>query len=282
MKNKLLVSICSIVSLLSLCNIVIAEVDNGKIPESISENEVSKNKQKVEVTQLRYLERESGTDNYEVTMLISDRYIRIDDTEEDSGYIIYDDSAKSIYSVSHVDKSILVIKPHDFSTQQSPVKAYTEYKALVDAPKVSGKNMFNYRVFVKDEISGVSENKASNNKTSNNKMGEVTCTEIQLAEGLVPKVASLLQRYQKVVSGQQVKMVDNKLTEFQTPCYYADQVYNEGLYYDKGLPIQEWHSNGRVKALTSFNKTTVELNKFAVPDDYREFSVDLNSKRSLQ
>ena len=227
-----------------------------------------KEKQTQEVYQLSYIEREPGTDEYEVTMLVSDRYIRIDESGEESGYIIYDDEKKVIYSVAHQDQSILVIKQHEFSEKKSPVKAEVEYLQLADAPMVSGKNIFNYRVFVKSGAGVVDE--------------EDTCTEIQLVEDLLPKVRVILQNYQKVVSGQQVKMVDNKITEMQTGCFYVDQIYNSGAYYEKGLPIQEWHSNERSKILTTYDKISVDPAKFKIPENYRQFSIDKDSKFSLQ
>jgi len=221
-----------------------------------------------EVYQLVYIEREPGTDEYEVTILISDRYIRIDEAGENSGYIIYDDEKRVIYSVAHQDKSILVINRHEFSDKDSPVKANVEYLQLADAPAVSGKVIYNYRVFVNTGAGVVDE--------------EETCTEIQLVEDLLPEVRGILQNYQKVISGQQVKMVDNKITEMQSRCFYVDQIYNSGAYYEKGLPIQEWHSNERSKILTTYNKISVDSDKFKIPENYRQFSVDKDSKFAIQ
>ncbi|MBT8120201.1 MAG: hypothetical protein KJN89_10835 [Gammaproteobacteria bacterium] len=219
-------------------------------------------KQTLEVYQLSYIEREPGTDEYEVTMLVSDRYIRIDEAGEESGYIIYDDKDKVIYSVAHHDKSILVIKEKAFSEDDSPVKAQVEYLELADAPNVSGKAIYNYRVFVKKD----------------KRTEEETCTEIQLVEGLLPEVRGILQNYQKVVSGQQVNMVDNKISEFQDACFYADQVYNNGAYYEKGLPIQEWHSNDRSRILITYDKISIDPAKFKYPESYRQFSIDRESR----
>jgi hypothetical protein len=217
-----------------------------------------------QVYQLLYIEREPGVDDYEVTMLISDRYIRIDETNENSGFIIYDDEDKIIYSVSHADESVLVIKQHSFSIADLPVKFEVEYLQLADAPTVSGNEIYNYRVFI--------------NKTSNKGESEETCTEIQLVENLLPEVRKLLHNYQNVVSGQQVKMTDNKITYEQTACFFVDQIYNSGAYYEKGLPVQEWHSNDRSKILTSYKKITVNESKFTIPEKYRQFSIDANSK----
>lgn len=231
---------------------------------SVAKTSDDKVKNIQEVYQLSYIEREPGIDEYEITMLVSERYIRIDQPGEANGFIVYDDKDKVIYSVSHQDESVLVIKEHVFSEGKSPVKYQTEYLELADAPTVSGNVIFNYRIYT-----GEGDN-------------EETCLEIQLVENLLPEVSKLLQNYQKVVSGQQVKMTDNKISDMQTACYFVDQIYNSGVYYEKGLPIQEWHSNERFKILSSYNKVNVNPGKFIVPEKYRQFSVDKNSKTFLK
>lgn len=235
--------------------------------ELSAKSNTENSKKTEEVYQLSYIEREPGTDEYEVTMLVSDRYIRIDEAGEESGYIIYDDKDKVIYSVAHHDKSILVIKEKVFSVDDSPAKPIVEYLELADAPSVSGKSIYNYRVYI--------------NTGTGKEAEEETCTEIQLVEGLLPEVRGILQNYQKVVSGQQVNMVDNKISEFQGACFYADQVYNTGAYYEKGLPIQEWHSNDRSRILTTYDKISIDPAKFKYPETYRQFSIDRDSKISM-
>ncbi len=222
----------------------------------------------LDVYKLSYVEREPGTDEYEVTMLISSRYIRVDEEGESSGFIVYDDKDKVIYSVSHDDQSVLVIKQHVFSIENLPVKPKIEYLPLADAPMVSGKAVFNYRVYV--------------NENNSDGESEETCIEVQLVEDLLPEVRTILQNYQKVVSGQQVKMVDNKITDTQTACYYIDQIYNTGAYFEKGLPVQEWHSNERSKILTGYSKESVDPGKFKIPEEYRRFSIDANSKTFIK
>ncbi len=220
-----------------------------------------------QVYKLSYLEREPGTDEYEVTMLVSARYIRVDEEGDNSGFIVYDDKDKIIYSVSHDDQSVLVIKQHVFSIADLPVKPTIEYLQLADAPMVAGKAVFNYRVYIKQ----------SNSEAKIDNESEETCLEVQLVENLLPEVRAILQNYQKVISGQQVKMADNKITELQTGCYYIDQVYNTGAYFEKGLPIQEWHSNEHSKILTGYSKVSVASDKFKIPQDYRQFSIGVKS-----
>lgn len=214
----------------------------------------------MQVYELRYIEREPGIDDYPLTIYVSDDMLRIDEAGEDSGYILYDDEKKIIYSVSHFDRSILVIEEYEFDVTQSPAEYKTEYFELSDAPKINGNKIFNYRVFT---------------TVDNN---EETCMDIQLAEGLLPSVRKMFKNYHQVVTGQQVKMTDNTLSEVQSACYYIDQIYNTAAYYDKGLPIREWHSNGRFKVLQSYNKVVVDKNLFSIPEDYHHFSISNSSK----
>ncbi len=225
----------------------------------LAQAEKSENNNLQQVVQLQYIEREQGIDDYETIMLISDRYIRIDELAEASGFILYDDKNKIIYSVSHQDQSVLVIKEHVFTEKDSPVNYQLEYVQLADAPTISGHNIFNYRVYLPG-------------------MDGETCTEIQLVENLLPEVRQILQNYQKIISGQQVKITNNKVTDMQTACYFVDQIYNTGAYYKKGLPVQEWHSNEHSKILTSYKKTSVNKEKFTIPENYHQFSIDNNSK----
>ena len=211
---------------------------------------------------LYYIEREPGVDEYEVKMTVTDRYVRVDEGEGDGGYIIYDDEEQVIYSVSHHDRSVLVIEANPFTDDKIPVKGVVEYLELADAPKVEGKQIYNYRVHplnAEDE----------------------TCTELQLVEGLLPEVRKILKRFQLVISGQQVSLSDNVIDEMRNACYYIDQIYNAGDYYDKGLPIQEWRSNERSRILTSYKKEKAKPGLFDIPEDYRQFSIDKDSRTPL-
>lgn len=235
-----------------------------QVTAETQENENQNEKNLELVHELRYIENEPGVGEYVVKMLVSDRYIRIDEAGDGSGFIVYDDKKKIIYSVSNHEQSVLVINEHKFTDENSPAKFNIEYLQLSDAPSVSGNTVFNYRAY------------------AGHGDAEVTCTEIQLVENLLPEVRELLKNYQKVISGQHVKMADNKITDVQTACYFVDQIYNTGAYYEKGLPIQEWHSNDRSKTLTSFKEVTVDRDKFNVPESYHQFFIDSNSKTFIK
>ena len=204
---------------------------------------------------LVYQEQEEGVDPYLVTFTVSGDYIRIDDDSDNSGYIIFDINNNRIYSVSHFDKSILVIEQYPETKHNPDFEIDIKYRVLENAPMISGKQVFNYRVkAIASEASDI-------------------CMDIQLVPGLLPEVSKSLQSFQKIISGQNVNSLENTPVEYQTPCYLVDQVYNKGVYYSKGLPIQEWHSNEKRRQLMNFENAEVDAAIFKIPQDYRQYSL---------
>lgn len=211
--------------------------------------------EKIPAYELLYDEHEPGTDTYIVRFTVTDRYIRIDDLNDDSGFILYDDVKKTVYSVSHFDKSILVIPAFKYEKPELKNKIEEAYEAFVDAPQVSGKTVYNYRVSSITDSSGV-------------------CIDIQLVPGLLPDVTKILNSYRKIVVGQQAKTLTNTPEEYQTTCFLYDQIFNDGKYYEKGLPIQERYSNGKTRILTSYKQVEVNLKMFETVEGYREYSLE--------
>ena len=206
-----------------------------------------------------YEEKEEGTDFYIVRYTVSENFIRIDDSAEPdadaSGFIIFDLKKLTIYSVSHFDKTILVIPDYKHNATNK-VKSDIIYEKLEDAPTIAGKAVFNYQVLAETDH------------------GLDKCMELQIADGLLPEVTSKLKRYQSVVSAQQLKTLSSVPAEYQTPCYLIDQIYNKGDYYDKGLPLREWHSNNRVRMLSTFAEIDVDEEVFSLPEEYKKFTLD--------
>jgi len=208
----------------------------------------------VNAVKLTYQEQEQGVDPYVVTYTISSEYLRIDDADK-SGYIIYHINEDKIYSISHYDQSILVIPQYPVTEFNPDFKLDIEYKLLENAPLISRKKVYNYRV---NAVTGVTIE---------------TCMDIQLVPGLLPEVTKLLQSFQQITSGQHALNLEGTPEEFKTPCYLVDQVYNKGDYYSKGLPIQEWHSNGKVRQLLNFEDVEVDASIFKIPQEYRRYSL---------
>ena len=206
-------------------------------------------------TKLVYLEYEQGIEPYYVTYTVTDKFIRIDDASDTSGYILFNILENKIYSVSHYDQTILIIPEYQSNRSKPEYKVNVEYSKMDDAPTISGKQVYNYRV------------------TAGSEEESSVCMDIQLVPGLLPDVAKILQKFLMLVSGQHAYNLENTPSEYQSPCYLEDQVFNAGEYYDKGLPIREWHSNERTRQLVNFEPVDVSAIQFTYPLDYRQYSL---------
>jgi len=208
--------------------------------------------------ELFYREVENGIDPYISRLSVTQRYLRIDDLSEQqsSGFMLFDAENNTIYSVSHQDKSILVMKPFAYDTPALSDKLVHQDSVLPDAPTIAGKQVHHYRVALEDET--ISE----------------LCTSVQYVPGLLPAVGKILHAWQQVISGNQVKILDRTPEEYRTPCMLSDQVYNRGDYYAKGIVIQEWHSNGKQRVLQDYRKKQFDQSLFELPKDYMHFSLD--------
>ena len=209
----------------------------------------------IDAYELIYDEQETGTDPYQVKFTVTNRYLRIDQLGDQSGYVIYDNKQQLVHSVVHHDESVLVIPKYDYQKPDLSKTVEVSYSIIPDAPKIASQSIYSYRV-----------NAADKNKEK--------CMDIILAEGLLPEVSSVLISYQKMLAGQQSRLLKTTPKEYQSSCFLYDQVFNEGDYYHKGLPIQEWHSNGKRRLLVSYKKVKVDPVIFKSEKAYKRYSLD--------
>jgi hypothetical protein len=213
---------------------------------------------KTSATRLIYHEIEEGIEAYDNQYLFTDRYLRISDPDDDSGYILFDANENKIYSVSHFDKSILVVPEYPLKEIKKTYRDVISFDKLHDAPSIDGRPVYSYRGEAVSPDGGKAQ----------------LCTDIQLVPDLLPATADMLRRYMQVLSSQQQTDLEKTPPELRTPCFLQDQVFNTGEYYRKGLPVREWHSNGKQRLLLDFGEVEVDSSLFVLPTDYRRFSIE--------
>ena len=203
----------------------------------------------LDATAFWYEEKETGTDVSQVRYLLTDQYIRIDEGRVENDYILYDDRLQQILSVNHADQTILVIENSDWKKPAFSFQQSTRMKVLENAPRVAGKKVNSYQLLADDRV----------------------CTDIQYLPGLFTEQMKLFKNYQRILSAQQVRSLNNTPLAMQTPCFLLDQIYNEADYFDLGLPIQMWHARGYAKILKSYNEVKVPAELFSLPQGYTRY-----------
>jgi len=198
-----------------------------------------------------YEEKESGAELANVRYLVSKLFLRIDDGNLNSDFLLLDRKNKIIYNVNHDDESIMVIRSHKWTEPKFPFAVKEHRKVLDDAPEVAGKKIMDY------------------SKIADNKL----CHQLQILPDVYAEELQAFIEYQDVLSGQQTRILHNTPEELHTPCLLVDQVYNAGSYYQIGLPIQEFHSRGYVKRLVDYRRIKVKAEWSILPAGFKRYSI---------
>jgi len=195
---------------------------------------------------------ESSPDGeYPVRMLVSEKFLRIEDGDTQDGFIVFDRAARTIYSVSHAGKSTLVLhaRPVTLSApKQFEHQAEREKESL---PPVDGKTVTHYRLLTNHE----------------------RCFDVYAADGLLPEAVAALREYHETLAGEQAAMQTNMPIGIQSACDLADQVFVPARYLAHGFPVRQVNRAGVTRQLVSYKRDVpVEKGIFDLPKDYKQIT----------
>lgn len=199
---------------------------------------------------LVYEEQEAGVEAYPVRILVIPGYLRMDDGHDDDDFILFDRTSRTLFSISHADREILVIQqgtPGDGQAALPDLNLGIEKTEDKNVPPVAGRTPEIYRFTAAGE----------------------TCLEAVVVPGLLPPAVQALREYGRLLAERQRATLDNTPVEFRTPCYLSRYVYAPGRQLEKGLPIREWDSSGYRRMLTDFrDKVAIDPVLFELPSGY--------------
>jgi hypothetical protein len=204
-------------------------------------------------TVLWYEVEEPGTAAYPVRITVTDNYLRIDDDDPDSGYILFDRAGHEVYSVNHDEHSILEF-PATRTALRFPATFRHEELVVHDEqlPAVGGKRPLHVQL----------------------QAGGSTCYEVMAVPGLLEPAAAALDEYAQVMAARQLENLGSVPADIRTPCYLLRYVYGASLPYREGMPIREWDSKGYSRILVDYReKMPVNIDMFALPEGYQRYQM---------
>ena len=205
---------------------------------------------RVMVTMLRFEEAEPGAGAYSTRMLVSERYIRIDDGPGAVDYILYDNREKRIFSVLAARRQVLVVEPGRDYQPPPPDLALRQEKVMDENIPAAA----DYYRFYADEV---------------------LCYHVVTKAGFLPAVATIMRDYHRVLSAQQQQISHATPAALRTPCYKANYLYAPATYMSRGFPIQQWDQAGYRRALEAYEEgVLVDAALFTVPPSYHRYSLE--------
>ena len=207
-------------------------------------------------TLLHFTEQDRGGAAYNTRMLVSRDYLRIDDgrPEEgaDAGYLLLDRKARTVYSVSPGDKTILVITPLPITLTRPEHLVLSVQRDKDTLPQVDGRTVVHYHLLT----------------------GQTSCMDVYSAAGLLPHAVEALREYHEILAGEQAQTESHILDVERSPCDLADFVFAPARYLDHGFPVREVNRSGHTRQLVDYKLGAVLENGWhALPQDYRRYSI---------
>jgi hypothetical protein len=201
-----------------------------------------------QVELLVYRVWEEGVNPYVSRVLVTPRYVRMDEGEGGRMYTLYDRKEGVLYNVDEDERSILVIKP-PVSEPAVPGDLELTRKVGSDegAPTIAGRVPQRVTLLANGEV----------------------CRELVTVPGLMASAVAGMRDMQRTLGHVQAATLSIIPAEMQTACDLAENVYAPLRRLDHGLPIQE-DEHGRGRALVDFSSGhAVSETLFVLPDDYR-------------
>lgn len=197
-----------------------------------------------------YEEVEQGAGSQTMRYIVNKHYLRIDNGDDNSDFILFDVKEKMIHSINHEDRTILKIENKQWQTPEFDFKVNKQFDKMQNAPKISDKQVFSYLL----------------------KADDITCTQVSIIKDMFADDMQVFYQYQQVLSGQQVATLKNTPKELHTPCFLIDQVYHSGDYYKQGLPVHISYSRGYEKFLKDYKESEFNNKLFIKPKGYSEYT----------
>lgn len=204
-------------------------------------------------TVLQYEEQESDTDRYQTRLIVTSRYLRIDDGSDARDFLLFDRQDKTIYSVSAADGSVLVIKHTAGATRAPALQKHEVVEERDSAPDVGGKKVRHYRLLTDSR----------------------QCYDLYAVDGLLPQAVAAWREYRESLAAEQARTLAWTPKEMQTPCPVANNISAPGRLLAHGLPVRYVETNGKTGQLVDYQSDVkVDAAMFQLPAEYPRISID--------
>ena len=207
----------------------------------------------VKSTAVFFLDREPGNEPYPTRMLVTSKFLRIDDGTEEGDFLLFNRHQKIIYSVSRADKQVLAIAAKTITL--TPPTNFT-HKIVTDPahfPSVGGHRVKHYELLTNGE----------------------RCYDVYAAKGLLPEALSALREYRQALAGEQAAMVPVTPEEFENRCDLANHVFLPARHLAHGFPVRFSDMTGKTSELVDIQlnfKASAEL--FRLPESYKRLRIE--------
>src|SRR5210317_1738034 len=105
-----------------------------------------------DATIIYFDEQEGSGEPYRTRTIVTPAYVRLDDDDDKSDFVLYDRKQRVIYSTNSLDKRTLVIKWKDHGLSLPKKFKNRDEKLKETVPSISGSEVSHYRLYTNDSM----------------------------------------------------------------------------------------------------------------------------------
>ena len=209
-------------------------------------------------TLVMFVEQEKDVQPYQTRMIVTQKFVRIDDGEGSQNFVLFDREKKIVYSVNPDEQSVMAIhekklaKGEKFEPPFKLTHAVKEMPAMKDAPSIDGGKAIHYQLITNKEI----------------------CYDVVAIKDLLPTVVTALTEFHQLMATDSRVTFNNMPADMQNACDMTMTTFKPAQQYTFGFPIQEWGKNDYSRSLVNYTKDyKVDAKLFEFPKDYKHYTV---------
>lgn len=191
---------------------------------------------------LTYRDQDPGTPSYLTRILITPRFLRLDEGRDEADFVLLDRRTGELTNVLHETKSNMRIR-----NQRLPAEARPSWRA--------------------DER--IEEIHPGTRRITLSVHGKV-CSRTVAAEKLLPQAAKALADYKAALAWTQYQTYRNTPEELRQDCDLVHHVWETDRALRHGLPIEERDYAGRTRVLEKQGRERLNAALFKLPRGYSD------------
>ncbi len=196
--------------------------------------------QAADMIELRYQDQDPGDAPYLTRVLITDRYLRLDDGNDNADFVLLERKAKMLTNVLHSQNSLTRLPKRPLPKARAP-----EYK-------------------LEEKVTLVRPGTTRVQISLDGKL----CSEMVAAEKFLPEATKALAEYKSALAYTQWQTYQNTPADMRQHCDLVNHVWNTDRALAYGLPLEERDDTGRTRQLIASGRKPVNAQLFKLPKHY--------------
>ena len=209
-------------------------------------------------TLVLFMEQEKDVEPYQTRMIITKKFVRIDDGEGSNDYVLFDRAKKVVYSINPTEQSVMAIhekKLENGKTFEPPFKLTHSVKnmpVMKGAPTINGAMAKHYQLITNNEV----------------------CYDVVAIEGLMPNVVQALTEFHTHMATDSRITFNNMPADMQNACDMTTTTFAPARQLAFGFPIQEWGKQDYSRSLIDYTLDyKADKKLFDFPEGYKHYTV---------